>query len=733
MKGTLRPCLLLTLLTFAAFAPAIRNGFTNWDDPDYITEDRLIRAVSVERVVHAFTRFHFVNYNPLQTVSYMLDHAVWGLDARGFLATNVALHLLAGLMVWKILLSLSGSRWIAAAAAGLFLLHPTRCESVVWLSERKDVLSGVFAMAAVWIHLRRVHASPAAAETASQGAQQVGLQVAHQAAQQAAQEAAQEAAPRRSGFLYAASLAAFLLALLSKSQVVPLPLVLWAIDLHLRRPWRRSLTEMAPFLTLSAAFSAVTLAARQGEETEILASTSLGQFDPTRPLAALAVYARNLLFPFALSPLYRSHLSPGEGWALGLSGLALLLALLVAMARSWRRERIVWAGGAWFLLLLLPVSGIVPNQIQAADRYLYLPAIGLAWPLAHFVRRVLSGRPAGAKGALLLAAGLAVVLTAGYSTVWRDPEALWGRVFERFPDAPAAQANLGMHFLSRGRVDDARGLFEKDLERPPFLLESFFGLAEVRRIEGRVDEAVDLHRRAIEVARGGAKAAVRAAGFLEDVGRIDEALAVIREHRPRPSFKLHQVLFRIHLSRGDLDAARAEALRSVEVEPFHEESWYHLALVEERRGDLQAAETAYRRSIACRGASPVAHEALALLLLGAGRSAEAIHWLDAAPERTGAGWNLLALSLLETGEMERSHAAAMEATRLQPQNAGYWANRAQIALRRGRSDDAERAATRAAAERRERRPKSEEDNGDRSREPEPQPEPQPESQSQPEP
>ncbi len=671
----LAPCLLLGFLTIAAFAPSFRNGFTNWDDPDYITEDRLIRAVSVDRIVQAFTRFHFVNYNPLQTFSYMLDHAVWGLDARGFLLTNVALHLLAGCIAWRIVLSLSGSQWVAGAAAGLFLLHPTRCESVVWLSERKDVLSGFFALAAVHIHLLRIQATDVATENGSSGSPPWGA--------------------CRGRLLYAASLGAFLLALLSKSQVVPLPLVLVALDLHRRRPWRRSLVEMAPFLALSAIFSVVTLAARQGGEGEILASTSLGRFDPSRPLAALAIYARSLFYPFHLSPLYRSRFSSAEGWTLSLSGLALLAALLVSMARSWRRERIVWAGGAWFLLCLLPVSGIVPNQILAADRYLYLPTLGLAWPLAHSIRRAVSRSPAAMSGALALAAGVAVFLTAEYSTVWRDSESLWGRVREEYPDAPAAQANLGMHALSRGRVDEARRLFEEDLERPPFLLESLFGLAEVRRLEGRIDGAIDLHRRAIDAARGDANPVVRAAGFLEDLGRGGEALALIREHRPHPSFKLNQVLFRIHMSAGELDAAREDAFRSVEAEPYHEEGWYHLGLAEECRGDPQAAEGAYRRSITCRGATSVAHEALALVLLRSGRAGEAIRWLDGAPMRTAAGWNLLALCLLETGDIDRGHAAAVEATRLQPQNAGYWSNRAKIAQRSGRTLDAERAFERA--------------------------------------
>src|SRR6185436_20451955 len=174
-------------ITLAAFRGGFLNDFTNWDDPGYITENRLIRGLSWERIAAAFSRFHLQNYAPLQLISYMVDHTIWGLRPAGFFLQNLLLHLASGLLVWRIFSSLGGGGTGAALAGVVFLVHPTRCESVAWLSERKDVLSGFFALASLALYLR--WARPGT-------------------------EAANRLDPR-----YAGSLALFLLALLSKSQV----------------------------------------------------------------------------------------------------------------------------------------------------------------------------------------------------------------------------------------------------------------------------------------------------------------------------------------------------------------------------------------------------------------------------------------------------------------------------------------------------------------------------------
>ena len=409
------PYLLLGFVTVAAFASAAGNQFTNWDDPAYITEYRLIRGLSWDRVVAAFSNFHVENYNPLHIVSYMVDYELWGLEPRGYVLANVVLHLAAGLLVWKVLLTLSGDRTVAGVGAVVFLVHPTRCESVVWLSERKDVLCAFFTMLTVWCNL---------GWSETNRREDNGTQ------------------PRNHWPLYVATVAAFVVALLSKSQVVTLPLVFVDLDIYRRRTGRGVVLDKIPLFALSAVFSIVTLQAHGGRAETVLGAGGLGELHFLRPLFALPYYAMNLVWPVGSSPVYRYDDSAPFVALVG----ALLLGLAVwGMIRSYRRRRVFFAGTWWFFSLLLPVSGLVSNQVLVADRYLYLAVIGLAWIAGDLLSKVSSA--AARRGVLAAVSVVFACLTASYSAVWKDSASLWTRVLEGTPDTPVAQANLRMHYL----------------------------------------------------------------------------------------------------------------------------------------------------------------------------------------------------------------------------------------------------------------------------------------------
>lgn len=660
------PYLLLAALTLAAFWKGFLNDFTNWDDPAYITENRLIRGLSWERVAAAFSGFYLQNYNPLHLLSYMVDYSLWGLRPEGFFLFNLLLHLASGVLIWRIFSALSGAGTGAALASVVFLVHPTRCESVVWLSERKDVLSGFFALASLWLYLGWARQEPEAGK------------------------------PSRSR--YAASVALFLLALLSKSQVVTLPLASFALALYLRRNPRRAALDQLPFLALSAVFSVVALSAHAPESGEVLDYQPVGILSALRPLAALPQYLVHLLLPFGLSPYYGAGATGSGAMALPLgvlAGGAILGAAAWGMARSASRERVFLAGAAWFAALLLPVSGVVTNQVLVADRYLYLPAAGLAWIAGDCLSRAL---PQYARHALLAAAaGLMAWATSGYGEVWRGAESLWLRVLSSQPDCALAQANLGTYRLVQGRIDEARRLFEEDLERKPYFMESFFGLAEISRKEGRLEEAIATFDRITALRPNSLKAAIRFAVFLSENGRDREALDHLRRRETRPSFVLHQVLFKIQYRLGCLREARRHAALAVELNPFHEEGWYHLGLAEERLGNVSGAAAAYDMAIAREASFQAAYLARATLAFNARRPREALNTLDRAPKREAPWWNLRAISLSSLSEHRQALEAAREAARLEPQNANYAANLARIAWRAGERAEAEKALREAVS------------------------------------
>src|SRR5262249_23805276 len=197
-----------------------------------IVQNPLIRGLSPGRIEKAFTSFHVFNYNPLHIVSYMIDYELWGLRPGGFFFTSLLFHILGGVLLYFFSLRWLRSPQGALLVAAVFLVHPTRVESVAWLSERKDVLSGVFGAASLLSYLGYLEVIE------SRG--QARLRI-------------------------VASWLFFLFALFSKSQLVTLPLVLWAMDIWKRRPLGLSLLEKTPFFLLSILFSIITLCAHKGD------------------------------------------------------------------------------------------------------------------------------------------------------------------------------------------------------------------------------------------------------------------------------------------------------------------------------------------------------------------------------------------------------------------------------------------------------------------------------------
>ncbi len=637
----------LTVVTVAAFAVGIQNDFTNWDDPKYITENRLIRDLSAERLVVSFTSFYFENYNPLHLVSYMLNYTLWGPNPVGFFVINVLLHLAAGLLVFEVFFALTRRPFTATFVALVFLIHPTRCESVVWLSERKDVLMAFFALAAVRVFL--------AYTTRVEVAGAVGTR-------------------SRGLALYLVSILLFVLALLSKSQIVALPIVLWGVSVFLRRPAGRAALEQLPFLALSALFTVLTLKAHEGVASASVAATNL-----LKPLVALPEYLLHSVFPIGLSPLYVHGDSEIH------SAVAIGRGLLTVGVLGWllwlgRARPAIRTGALWFLVLWIPVSGLVGNTVTVADRYLYLPLIGLAWIAGELLEPYLSRRARALS--LAATATVLVMLTASYTTVWRSSETLWTHVLRHEPDSALAQANLGAHYQAIGRVEEARGLFEEDLARPPYIAESFFGLADMERREGRVDEALSIFRRLLDKTQDESdKATLRFAAFLIDLDRAQEALAFLQAHPPsRSSYFSESVFFRVHFQLGHLVEARKHAVRAVQHSLFHEEGRYHLGLCLERLEDGRGAVESYRKAIELERGLQAPYEALGSLLVRAGRIEETLGVLAAAPEQPASWWNLVAICHLRLNQREVALEALRQSIRLDRRNCRYLLNLARLAL-----------------------------------------------------
>ncbi|HEY6000299.1 MAG TPA: hypothetical protein VI078_13500, partial [bacterium] len=369
---------LLAAATLAAFLPLLDAGFINLDDPTYVTENAHVRdGWSAAAARWALTGFDAANWHPLTWASHLTDVWLFGLRPAGHHATSLGLHALAAALLALALARLTGRVWPGTLAAALFALHPLRVESVAWVAERKDVLAGLLGAATLLLYARHVR----------------------------------RPSPRR----LVAVTAAFALGLMAKPTLVTLPLLLLLLDWwplgRLRAastaPRARLILEKAPLLALSAASCVVTYLAQARQGAMVGAEVFPIGDRALNALSSYGAYLGKTLWPAALAPFY-----PHRGAGLA-PATALLLATLLAgiCAAAWTlRRRCPWllCGWLWFLGALVPMIGLVQVGLQGmADRYTYLPSIGLA--LASSWALLPPGAGGGRAGAARTAAA-AVVL-----------------------------------------------------------------------------------------------------------------------------------------------------------------------------------------------------------------------------------------------------------------------------------------------------------------------------------
>ena len=462
--------LLVAAVAFAAHARGLGNGFTNWDDPAYVLHNPLLRETGVRALVRPFTQFYNNDYYPLNQVSYVLDHALWGLEPVGYHLTNILLHALAAALALLVARRLLGAEVPAILASLVFAVHPVNVESVAWVAERKNVLSMVFLLASFLLYLERDRREELAASRA------------------------------RTRLLLLGSLVAFVAAALAKTIVTPFPLVLVAHDvLFARERWRRRLLEKVPFVVVSAAAAVFTVLSQgaAGAIPPFIGRSALNNL--WTMLGVYVTYVRMFVWPLELNARYASTHAYSPLAPRTLAGIVLVLALAFVAWRLRRRSPLVPFSIAWCFLLLLPVSHIVPTSVLFADRYLYYPTVALGWLVALGASRLARiARPA----TVAMVAALLVVwsgLTVRRTGDWKDSITLWESSVAVDPDNFFAHTILGDAYARADRIDDAIREKERGMELAPNWRHSRIELANtgfLHLAKGNLDRAEAFQRRA---------------------------------------------------------------------------------------------------------------------------------------------------------------------------------------------------------------------------------------------
>ena len=592
--------LLLALVTLVTFLPVTDCGFVSFDDPDYVTANRHVQGGwSLAGLAWALTANVASNWHPLTLVSHMLDVELYGLTPRGHHLTSLLLHVLGTILLFSTLYQMTGALARSTVVALLFALHPAHVESVAWVAERKDVLSGVFFFLALRAWWRYV-------QTPSRGR-------------------------------YAATGLWMALGLAAKPMLVTLPCVLVLLDIW---PLRRELPlwqfgrEKLPLFALSLASAVATLAAQAGS----LASTDalpLGHRFANAALAYLG-YLRILAWPRGLAVFYPMPATfPFVQAALS----ATLLAGLTVLA-FWLRRRAPFAmvGWFWYLGTLVPVIGLVQVGSQAAaDRYTYLPSIGLfvvvAWGLPELMG---SGRAAriGLAGGVSVAILALVVGTRAQIGTWRDSESLYRHALAVTENNHVAHQNLAQTLAAQGKRAEAIEHFRAALAIRPNTWEAAAGIGTTLRAAGEPAAALPWFRQALALAGENGSLHYSLAIALEDLGRQDEAIAELRA-----AIALSPELADAHYGLGALLQGRGDELGAIEqyqaalvADPGLVSLYSVLGALLAKHGRVGEAAAVFTEGARRQPDSAAAHYNLGLTLRALGREAEALRELARARE-----------------------------------------------------------------------------------------------------
>ena len=640
-RQTRAVCALLVLSVALVFGQTLRHGFVNIDDGVYVTENPYIsHGLTPSGVAWAFTQSQAGNWHPLTGLSHMLDCQIYGLGAGGHHLTSVLLHAATAVLLFLVLSRMTGNLWPSAVVAALFAVHPLRAESVAWVSERKDVLSGLCFMLTLGAYVWFVR-GPASWKR------------------------------------YLLLLVVLALGLMAKSMLVTLPALLLVLDYWplgrmsgsppggartaassaAQRNWRL-VREKIPLLLLVAAACLATLWAQ--EKAAAFGNYLTLSWRIANAFVSYVAYLVQFFCPWGLAAYYphpEYHLPLWQA----LAALLVLACISVAAVRWRRRVPYLLVGWLWYLGMLLPVIGIVQVGSQAmADRYTYLPQIGiyiaLVWGVADLCRWWPPRRWLCGVGTALL---LAMVMGCAWrqTCFWSDSETLWTHALACTSENSAAENSLGLALAKRGHLDQAMEHYREALRFRPDYMEAHANLSAALAARGRRDEAFAHCQKALEIKPHSAMAHHNMAAALADLGRLGEALRYYQKAIDiDPDYVQSRMNFAALLTtQGRIKEAAAQYQKVLEIEPDNAAVHDSFGNALGGLGRIEEAMAQYRKALAIQPDDAEAHTNYGYALTCLGRLDEAMtHYRKALEIQPEAALlqNGVALCLASQGRLE---------------------------------------------------------------------------------
>jgi len=520
----------LIVIGVAVFARVSTLGFLTYDDPDYVTANpHVLGGLTWQNIRWALASTESANWFPLTWLSHMTDVAAFGVNSAAHHLVNAGLHIVTTVLLFLLLVRMTQAVWRSAFVAFVFGFHPLHVESVAWVAERKDVLSGLFCVLTLWAYVYYI------------------------------------ARPMWQRHVLMA--AVFAIGLTAKSMLVTLPLLMLCLDFWPLRRWSpAAVLEKIPLLLLAAAVSIVTfMSQRSAGATSPLGETSL--FDgAANAVISYGVYIRQTMWPANLSAFY-PWATPNVLTAF-VTGVLLIAAVVICLRLRSTRPYLL-SGYLWFLISLLPVIGIVPFGLHAhADRYMYLPLIGLAMAIAWSAGAFVEARPQARQTVawiVVAACGILSVLTWRQIGYWKTTQIVFERALAVTPANPVAHEALGMIARQSGDLDTAVGHYQQAVQLWPRFGDAFSELGEALIAKGQPAEAVPYLQQAVALQPASPEAHIylgNAQRRLNDIAQAEQSYRTALSLSPN-NVQAHLGLAECFADAERPDEASVEALRAL--------------------------------------------------------------------------------------------------------------------------------------------------------------------------
>ncbi|NVN99421.1 MAG: tetratricopeptide repeat protein [Geobacteraceae bacterium] len=578
-RPNLLPLLLIVVATTVVYAGILGHDFlVTWDDNFYVTENPDSWGFSWQNIRAAFSSFYIGNYAPVQILSYMFDYSFWGLNPFGYLLTNICVHILNGLLLYRLLSQWHNDRVLALFATAVFLLHPVQVESVAWISQRKNLLALFFLLLAWEAYCRYRNAQPT---------------------------------QRR--LIYLASVVAFVCSLLAKSMTVVFPLMLVMHEVCFHQPdGKKRYLDKLPYVLAAVAVGFMAIYSERpdigsGGRTGFHGGSLWATFLTMLPV--FCKYLKMLFWPFGLTAEYAPTIYTTVAGEVVFAGILLAITAICGFL-LFRYDRRLGYWICFFWVGLLPLSQIVPMLSLINDRYLYISIIGVAaFGGGAFSRlsRLHDGRFAtlAAVAAMVLLCGLAAI-SYSQTLIWRDSISLFKDVVQKTPASDRGWALLADAYRMAGDVESVKKTYESALIVNPVSPIALSGLGNFLTEQGDLEAGNRILLQLLQVKPD------HATGWL-----------ILGDNR---------------LRRKDYTGADQAYKRSLEIQPGAFIVYLHLGSLELQRGNTGLARN-YFNKVAVRDPynSVLAYQLACLEALD-GRNDEALFWLNNAFQRGFRGY-----------------------------------------------------------------------------------------------